>query len=233
MVQFLSLIMMGFWAVTRLGRTRLSRSRQENTLNTNLGHMILFCEGLTEKIYFEYFTKIIKKNKFNDVKIEIESADGNTSRVLKFADEYLSSEDNNRKYGNHKKYLVFDCDAPPNIQKIIDKICLSENGYEMLVSNCIFETWLLMHFENVTEKISKKTTYTHLSEHLSKDYAKATEGVIREIIQKGSVEEAIRNAESLAEKYSKEGKNIYSSIGQMNPYTNINILVEQLLAVIS
>ena len=216
-----------------MGRTILSPSRQKNIKNTNLGHVILFCEGLTEKYYFEYFTDIIEKNKFNDVRIEIESADGNSSRVLKFADEYLASEENNRKYSNYKKYLVFDCDAPPNIQKIIDKICLSENNYEMLVSNYLFETWLLMHFENVTEKISKKHTYRRLSEHLVNEYKKASAGLIREIIQNGSVEEAMRNAESLAEKYSQEGKNICNSIGKMNPYTNVNILVEQLLAVIS
>lgn len=217
----------------RLGRTILSPSRQKNIKNTNLGHVILFCEGLTEKYYFEYFTDIIEKNKFNDVRIEIESADGNSSRVLKFADEYLTIEDNNRKYSNYKKYLVFDCDAPPNIQKVIDKICLSENNYEMLVSNYLFETWLLMHFENVTEKISKEHTYRRLSEHLVNDYKKASAGLIREIIQNGSVEEAMKNAENLAEKYSQEGKNICNSIGKMNPYTNVNILVEQLLAVIS
>lgn len=217
----------------RLGRTMLSPSRQKNIKNTNLGHIILFCEGLTEKYYFEYFTDIIVKNKFNDVRIEIESADGNSSRVLKFADEYLAVEDNNRKYSNYKKYLVFDCDAPPNIQKVIDKICLSENGYEMLVSNYLFETWLLMHYENVTEKISKEHTYKRLSEHLVNEYKKASAGLIREIIQNGSVEEAMKNAESLAEKYSQEGKNICNSIGKMNPYTNVNILVEQLLAVIS
>ncbi len=216
-----------------MGRTILSPSRQKNIKNTNLGHMILFCEGLTEKYYFEYFTDIIEKNKFNDVRIEIESADGNSRRVLKFADDYLTVEDNNRKYSNYKKYLVFDCDAPPNIQKIIDKICLSENGYEMLVSNYLFETWLLMHFENVTEKISKEHTYKRLSEHLVNEYKKASSGLIREIIQNGSVEEAMKNAERLAEKYSQEGKNICNSIGKMNPYTNVNILVEQLLAVIS
>ncbi len=216
-----------------LGRTVLSPSRHKNIKNTNIGHMILFCEGLTEKYYFEYFIDIIKKNKFNDIRIEIESADGNSSRVLKFADDYLAVEDNNRKYSNYKKYLVFDCDSPPNIQRVIDKICLSENGYEMLVSNYLFETWLLMHFENVTEKISKEYTYKRLSEHLVNQYKKASAGLIREIIQNGSVEEAMRNAESLAAKYSQEGKNICNSIGKMNPYTNVNILVEQLLAVIS
>lgn len=201
--------------------------------NANIGHMILFCEGLTEKYYFEYFTGIIQKNKFNDIKIEIESADGNSSRVLKFADEYLADEVNNRKYSNYKKYLIFDCDAPPNIQKIINKMSSSQNGYELLISNYLFETWLLMHFENVTDKISKVNTYQKLSNHLVSEYRKANAGIIREIILNGSIEEAMLNAERLAEKYTAEGNNICSTIGKMNPYTNVNILVEQLMAAIS
>lgn len=201
--------------------------------NTNIGHIILFCEGSTEKFYFEYFTEIIEKSKYNDIKIEIESADGNSSRVLKFADEYLDNEANNRKYSNYKKYLIFDCDAPPNIQKIINKMSQSQNGYELLVSNYLFETWLLMHFENVTEKISKENTYQRLSGHLVGEYKKASSGLIREILQNGSVEEAMKNAETLAEKYKSEGITICNSIGKMNPFTNVNILVEQLLAAIS
>jgi hypothetical protein len=167
--------------------------------------MILFCEGLTEKNYFEYFTDIIKKNKFNDVRIKIASAGGNSSRVLKYAEQYLADEDNNRKFSNYKKYLVFDCDSPPDIQKTIDSICLSKNGYEMLVSNPLFETWLLMHFENATKKISKELTYKRLNKHLANEYKKASAGLIREIIQNGSVEKAMENAENLAEKYSQEG----------------------------
>lgn len=188
---------------------------------------------MTEKYYFEYFTDIIEKNKFNDVKIEIECADGNSSRVLRFADKYMSVEKNNRKYSNYKRYLVFDCDSPPNVQKIICAMMDSENKYELLVSNYLFETWLLMHFEDVNEKISKKEIYMRLSNHLNHDYIKANKGTIREIIHNGNVEKAMKNAETLSQCYSKDGKEIYNSIGNMNPYSNVNIIVEQLLAAIT
>lgn len=193
----------------------------------------MFCEGITEKYYFEYFTDIIEKNKFNDIKIEIECTDGNSSRVLKFADSYMSSEENNRKYGNYKKYLVFDCDSPPNVQKVICTMIDSENKYELLVSNYLFETWLLMHFEDVNEKISKNEIYMRLSNYLNHDYIRASKGIIREIIHNGNAEKAMKNAEYLSQGYLKDGKDIYSSIGNMNPYSNVNIMVEQFLAAIT
>jgi len=216
-----------------LGRTILTPKRKKNIKSTYLGHILIFCEGMTEKLYLQFFTDILTKNKFNDIKIEIESANGNASRVFKFADSYLCEENNNRKYSNYKKYLIFDCDAPPNIQNIITDMLSSANSYEVIVSNFLFEIWLLMHFENVEKKLTKGEIYRRLENHLRNKYEKANEGLIREIIQKGSVEAAIDNAESLAKHYSERKINITENIEAMNPFTNIYSLVEQLLAAIS
>ncbi|MDD2375357.1 MAG: RloB family protein [Eubacteriales bacterium] len=213
-----------------MARTVLQASRQSNFRDANIGHMIIFCEGMTEKLYLEYFVSIINKNKFNDITIKIESAKGNASRVLKYADSFLADESNNRKYSNYKKFLVFDCDSPPNIQKTINKMLASPNQYDILASNLLFETWLLMHFENVNTKVSQKYIYEKLSQHLNHEYEKANPGVIREILANGNIEEALRNAENLSVKYSQRGLNICKSIKDMNPYTNVNELVEQLLA---
>lgn len=219
-----------------MSRTELSANRQKNIKNANLGQIILFCEGMTEKRYFEYFTDIIendKSNKFNDVIVENESANGNASRVFKFANNFLNDKNNNRKYVNYRKYLVFDCDAPPNVQDIINNMLKSNEKYELLISNCFFEIWLLMHFENVNEKISKGDIYRRLSYHLNHSYKKGNKGTIREIIQNGSIEEAIRNSEELSEKYLEAEKDICGCIGEMNPYTNVYLIVEELLKAIS
>ena len=117
-----------------MARTRLSPSRQANIKNANIGKIILFCEGETEKNYFEYFADILTKNKYNNIQVVVETASGNASRVLNAADEYLKNEVNLRKYANYKKYLVFDCDAPPNVQRVINKMLISMNNYELVVS---------------------------------------------------------------------------------------------------
>ena len=53
------------------------------------------------------------------------------------------------KYLYYEKHLVFDCDAPDNIQEVITKMRKSDNGYILDYSNLLFETWLVMHFQNL------------------------------------------------------------------------------------
>lgn len=44
-------------------RTQLSPQRLSETKRANIERIIIFCEGKTENYYFDYFAKIIKKNK--------------------------------------------------------------------------------------------------------------------------------------------------------------------------
>lgn len=218
-----------------MSRLHLSRQRITETKKQNIGKIILFCEGITEKYYFDYFAEIINKdeNKYNNVVIETEAANGNAQAVLNYSNDFLSREDKNRLFSNYGKYLVFDCDAPNNIASIINNACSNSNEYHLLISNHFFETWLLMHFEEVNKKLSKRETYARLSAHLSEKYKKGRKGRIRQIISLGDIEKAIENAERLERQYVSKGKSIYDSIDDMNPYTNVYTLIQQLLLLIS
>lgn len=44
-----------------MGRTLLSTQRLSAIRKTNIGRIIIFCEGKTEKYYFDYFAEILKK----------------------------------------------------------------------------------------------------------------------------------------------------------------------------
>ena len=90
-----------------------------------------------------------------------------------------------------------------------------------------------MHFEEVDEKLSKRKTYERLSSHLTSQYKKGQKGRTREIILNGDVEKAIENARTLENQYIQLGKSIYDSIDDMNPYSNVYTLVEQLMLLIS
>ena len=58
-----------------MGRTQLSPQRLSETKKTNIGRIIIFCEGKTEKYYFDYFAEIIKKNNYTGVEVILETAD--------------------------------------------------------------------------------------------------------------------------------------------------------------
>lgn len=214
-----------------MARTILSPQRRSEMLPLNIGHVILFCEGATEKYYFDYFAEILNNKKYNDMRVVTESADGNAQQVLNYANEYMSNEDNQLKYGGYDRYLVFDCDAPPTIQRVIQ----DAKEYELLVSNHFFETWLLMHFEDLepTAKLGKKKTFEQLSIHLSFPYEKANKGIIREILQNGNIERAIDNAKQLEQFYLGVNLKMDSDIKKMNPYSSAYRFVEMLLYEIS
>lgn len=120
-----------------MGRTQLSPQRLPETKKTNIGHIIIFCEGKTEKFYFDYFAEIIKKNKYTEVEVVLETANGNAQTVLKYANSFMADEEHNRKFNTYGKYLVFDCDDPPDIQSVV----LEAKEYELLISNYLFK-WL-------------------------------------------------------------------------------------------
>lgn len=212
-----------------MGKTQLSPQRLSETKKTNIGHIIIFCEGKTEKFYFDYFAEIIKKNKYTEVEVVLETANGNAQTVLKYANSFMADEEHNRKFKDYGKYLVFDCDDPPDIQSVV----LEAKEYELLISNYLFETWLLMHFEEVDTKHTKRQIYRRLSVHLNSEYSKGHRGKTREIIQNGEIEKAIDNAKILEQKYAAEGKFVYTSIKDMNPYTSVHKLVEQFMVEIS
>ena len=163
-----------------MGRTQLSPQRLSETKKLNIGRIIIFCEGKTEKYYFDYFAEILKKNKYTDVEVVLETANGNARTVLNFANAFMADDRNNRKYSTYGKYLAFDCDAPPDIQTVIS----AASEYELLISNHLFEIWLLMHFEDVNDKISKREIYRRLSSHLHDAYSKGHKGKTREILYK-------------------------------------------------
>ncbi|MEG0812939.1 MAG: RloB family protein [Clostridium sp.] len=212
-----------------MSRTLLSPERRLETKKTNIGKIIIFCEGKTEKFYFDYFTEIIKQNKYTDVEVVVETANGNARTVLNLADSFMADEKNNRKYSTYGKYLAFDCDDPPDIQAVV----LSSKEYELLISNHLFETWLLMHFEEVDIKLTKREIYRRLSNHLHGSYSKGHKGKTREIVQNGSIEKAIDNAKALEQLYKMQGKTVFANIKDMNPYTSVHKLIEQFMVEIS
>ena len=148
---------------------------------------------------------------------------------LNFANEFMNNERHNQKFNTYGKYLAFDCDDPPDIQSVV----LAATEYELLISNHLFETWLLMHFEDVEEKISKNEIYRRLSFHLRGTYSKGHKGKTREIVQNGNIEKAIDNASALEKQYDAEEKSIFTNIKDMNPFTSVYKLIEQFMVEIS
>jgi hypothetical protein len=218
-----------------MARLNLNIPRTEETKNPNLGRVVVFCEGSTETNYFSYFASIVEgnKNKYSHLDIVPVNAEGNAQAVLNFANEYVSVDKNDRYLKHYKKYLVFDCDSPDDIQRVIRDM-KSVNRYELLPSNLLFETWLLMHFEEIDTPLRKRVTYIKMKEALHLEQygsaEKSSMGIIRQIIGDGaSVRLAIENAKKMQKKWDDLDYTIEVNILEINPYTAVYTLVEDIL----
>ena len=210
-------------------------ARQVGIKKQNLGKVIIFCEGTTEANYFNYFANHFKRNKYSEIEIVCEKANGNAQTVLDHANEFLDKDSNISFYSNWGKYLVFDCDDPDNIQEVMMKMIESDRDYKLFLSNYLFETWLLMHFEIVEEKLKKAKIYNKMADYLRVEKynskVKADKGIMAKIIgDLQPVRYAIENARSLEEKYKSEGLSVKSDIDKMNTYTTVHKLMEEILS---
>ena len=157
----------------------------------NLGKLLIFVEGSTEYNYIDYLKEYYENNKcspYTDMVIEQINTSGNAKGVYNRAEEFLQDENNSRVYRDYEKHLVFDCDAPEDIQEVINLMLESENNYILDYSNLLFETWLLMHFYEVLpdENNDKRNIIHEIADALCLTYygtsEKADPGTIKKIL---------------------------------------------------
>ena len=218
------------------GERKITNPKPENA-----GKLLIFCEGYTEYNYLDYFRNYIDNNlrvKYSDIVIEPINAEGNAMHVYNYAEEFLGIAENASKYLHYEKHLVFDCDAPENIQEVIALMKDSENDYILDYSNLLFETWLVMHFQNLE---SDKDNSKRAILRLMRDYLdvtkytkkmKSSKGTIGKILGSNGNEKiraAIENAKALEKHWRDTGKDMDKDITQMNPSVDIYKLIERLL----
>lgn len=218
------------------GERKIMKPRPENA-----GKLLIFCEGATEFNYLQYFKNYIDNNlraKYSDIVIEPINVKGNAMHVYKFAETFLQNETNASRFLYYEKHLVFDCDAPDNIQDVITLMRQSDNNYILDYSNLLFETWLVMHFQNIMPDgaVDKRSIIRQLREYLDvikyTDKVKAAQGTIGKILGSNGNERirvAVQNAVMLEKHWEMLGFDENKDIQKMNPSVSIYKLIERLL----
>lgn len=193
----------------------------------HIGHRVFFCEGTTEYNYIKAFADILNKHTaITDIQIVLDDVGSNSRAVLKYAEKQLSDPQLHRKYAGYTPCLIFDCDAPADIQSVISDAVSSEYSYTIYLSNLIFETWLLMFYEDIDVSLSKKAVYTKLQDylHLDKEWDKykSDYGKIQQILKTGDPYGAFRCASRLQNRYEDLDLTWQTDITLMNPFTNMH-----------
>lgn len=127
---------------------------------------------------------------------------------------------------------------PENIQTVIGLMKESENEYILDYSNLLFETWLVMHFQNLEPDIDycKRAINKLMRDYLNviryTKKLKASKGTIGKILGSNGNERiraAIENAKLLEKHWKAAGKDMSKNITEMNPSVDIYKLIERLL----
>lgn len=193
------------------------------------GKLYIFCNGVTEKSYFE---EIRKELHLPIATCKIESSSYNRkSLVVKVAkmikrDEYVI-------YPEDKIFIVFDADIEPKgkisypskLASDVDNACHSckSKKYISILSNESFELWLLLHFEDIQHALHRDDVEHRLKTHIP-DYVKGK--TLTYSYTKSAIEVAKQRAKKLALNHEK----LKTTPSKCNPVTYVYKLVEEIEA---
>lgn len=224
-----------------LGRLINGERKIINPKPENAGSLLIFCEGSTEYNYLNYFKEYLEHNlrvQYSNIVLEPINTAGNAMHIYHYAEEFLRDDGNRTKYALYEKHLVFDCDAPDNIEEVFALMRASGNEYVIDYSNLLFETWLVMHFVILEPQMNngKSKMFETMRQFLGTDKYESAEkadvGTIKKLLcDDGNrrIRWAIENAKDLEKYWLERGKTIPDNIKEMNPSVSIHILIERLL----
>ncbi len=197
--------------------------RKRNKIRKISPHILILCEGETEKIYFDGLKSTLSRQTQRDISIIItQSSDNEPKRMLKEAiakKEKAISEQQPYK----EIWLVFDDDNRPNFKTIFSDA--RDNKINIAYTSISIESWFLLHFEKkATIFTNAKKAKTHLATFIT-GYTE-TMPDIYDKLQSHYVNSALPNAKWLRKQ--KEYHDMYESY-KLKPITTIDMLTETLL----
>lgn len=174
----------------------------------------IFCEGPSEKQYFDML--IGKYNKVNVTaeRISISVHGGKKGRaLLKKAHATLIAQKNKKV---DAAYVIFDRDDLKKEQLEECNTYARENGIQIMFSSICLEVWILMHFQKVNRVYSAKELNRVLSgeKYFNTDYSKFKGKPYDEFLY-DKINLAKRNGDEML-------KNKPGLWYQYDPYTNIS-----------
>ncbi|MCI9843485.1 RloB family protein [Flavobacterium pectinovorum] len=171
--------------------------------------VLILCEGLTEKNYFNAMKEDLGLPK--TIAVNVIDCKGDVTDVLK----------NAKKEGFEKIFVVFDHDNFPRRGDVFK--LASQKSADVIFSSICFETWYLLHFKNSTKAF---TSEAELEKELKK--CAGMENYEKNNFKHYSIlKDKITTAKSHAEKsrstviQNNDGVEVFN----LNPFTNVDELV--------
>ncbi len=210
-----------------MARTTKKTNRKENNKRTN-PRILILCEGETEVNYLNGFkNNCIEKSKRFGLSIEIvKSRNSDLKNLVHDVKKRMSAKQKDATPYNHV-WLVFDNDNHPNRDHPFNQ--KNTIGYEIAFTSIAIEQWFLLHFNYSTKAFENGDSIKrHLASsrnNLIPGYKPGKTDVIPFLKDKQQV--ALDHARKLRNYQSTN--NPQSKIYDLNPYTDMDKLIEFLL----
>ncbi len=182
----------------------------------------LFCEGKTEKYYFEQFKA---RERIREVGVEIMTS--NKTDPVGLIKNALAFKKNRGRdfFKDDEIYCIFDRDQHKDSHLSKAFILANKNKIKLIFSNPCFEYWILCHFEKYSIACQFNDIERKLKEHMG-EYEKADYDLYSKTSK--NISRAIANAKSVAQIHQRAGNKNFTI--KRNPSTNIYELIEYLFS---
>jgi len=216
-------------------KKREKKKRQPNK------RILILCEGeKTEPYYFQGLkSDKYTRNKLSALRIEISDTKKNTAKELVIEAKQFKKNAEREKNPYDNIWVVFDKDGYSKHPQAFDQA--NSNDIRIAFSSISFEFWFLLHFQYTTKVFKKADDVINFLKNnkFMPDYEKNNNNYS---ILKDKTDLAIANAKKLRinvhdiddgiKTNDKKLQQNYSKVNKvynLNPYTDVDILVNQLL----
>jgi predicted ATP-dependent endonuclease of OLD family len=189
-------------------------------MSRNPGHkpthtLWIFCEGETERFYFQKLKFTGRIGKIN-VKLSKRTSSLN---IVKYA---ISFTDRDRDFDKDDSvFCVFDRDRNTEEQLARAKRMADSKGIKIIFSNPSFEFWLLLHYLYYNARCESDEIVTRLRDFMP-DYNKADPELF--LKTKDKISTALGNAKKIIE--MQRNRKVEPISRDSNPITFVNQLIE-------
>lgn len=217
----------------RLKRFAREEQKRKKDIRNKRKYYLIVCEGeATEPNYFEGLKKDLPKGVLTSYQIDIAGTGKNTQSLVDEALRLKAAYEKNTTRTVDKLWVVFDRDsfAPNDFNNAIVRCAQNTPVIGCAWSNEAFELWYLLHFHYYQNAMTRQQYQSLIEDNLrpfiGEDYRyeKNSEQMYDLLKEHGNLQDAIRNAERLADQF--EGRQDYAN---HNPGTMVYKLVEELM----
>jgi len=183
-------------------------------------HLFIICEGKKDKSEYAYFDKLIANCKFEGEKVQVEVIDTKKNTGKELVKEAIK----NKKFPEDIAWVVYDKDGYTKHNETFE-LARAKN-IKIGFSSISFEYWILIHFEYTTKSYEKSDEIiSYIKRKYFPEYSKSSSQVYNKTKDKLSI--AKSNANKIR-KYQEKNNFSHIHIYDLNPYTNLDELVEEI-----